>query len=141
MPSNIVGRLPLLATALLLATLGGCGNKLEAEVSGVVTLNGQPIGPGTVNFAPMSGGSNPAVGTIMPDGSYSLKTSRTVGLAAGTYRVAVSVFENQASTAPGQRSNAPPKLRTPEKYNSVETSGLQFEVEPGDNTIDIELTS
>ena len=141
MSAKFLGRLPLLATALVVATLQGCADKLEAEVSGVVTLDGQPIGPGTVNFSPLDGESNPAVGTIAPDGSYTLKTSRTVGLAAGTYRIAVSVFENQASSAPGQRSNAPPKLRTPEKYNSVETSGLQFEVEPGHNTLNIELTS
>ena len=141
MSTKIIGRRPLFATALFVAMLQGCANKLEAEVSGTVTLDGQPIGPGTVNFSPVGGESNPAVGTIMPDGSYMLKTSRTVGLAPGTYRVAVSVFENQEALAPGQRSNAPPRLRTPEKYNSVETSGLEFKVEPGRNTIDLKLAS
>jgi hypothetical protein len=35
----------------------------------------------------------------------------------------------------------PAKLVTPQKYADTETSGLQYTVAPGDNTIDIELSS
>jgi hypothetical protein len=133
---------PAFLLILVIGVVGvsGCSGGLESEVSGTATLDGKTIGPGTVNFSPVDGKSNPAVGTIKPNGTYFLKTSREDGLRAGNYKVAVSVFE-QSATPTGERSMAPPKLLTPEKYNTIETSGLEFEVKPGNNTIDIELTS
>jgi hypothetical protein len=126
-----------LSLALPLLFLAGCGSNLESTVSGSVTLDGKKIGPGVVNFSPAAGDQNPAVGTIMPDGSYTLKSSRTAGLAAGKYRVAVTVFAQQS----GERTGEAPKLVTPEKYNTIETSGLEYDVVPGSNTIDLELVS
>ena len=126
---------------ILLASLIGCSQRLESTVSGTVTLDGERIGPGVVNFSLVSGDANPAIGAIQPDGSYFLKTSRTEGLLAGKYKVAVSVFVQPANLRPGERSMAEPKLRTPEKYDSCDTSGLEFDVAPGSNTIDIKLTS
>jgi len=123
------------------ATIAGCGGSdFGAEVSGRVTLDGNPVGPGVVVFAPTAGNTNPPEGAILPDGSYFLKTSRDVGLRPGAYKVAVSVYD-VPDLKPGERTSAPPKLVTPPKYSSVETSGLQFEVQPGGNTIDIELSS
>jgi hypothetical protein len=104
-----------------------------------VTLDGNRIGPGTVVFAPVDGGK-PATGSIDDDGNYSLKTSREMGLAAGKYTVAVSIRELPENVKRGDR---PPlgKLLIPEKYEQSTTSGLEYEVESGDNTIDIPLTS
>jgi hypothetical protein len=92
-----------------------------------------------VVFAPASGGK-PATGSIESDGSYTLNTSREVGLAAGKYNVAVSVREMPQNVKRGDRP-PPGKLLIPEKYEQSTTSGLEYEVKPGDNTIDIELTS
>lgn len=129
----------LLLTALI--PVAGCSDSgLESHVSGKVTLDGQPVGPGAVVFAPVDGQSNPADGAIQLDGSYSLKTSRQAGLKAGEYKVSVSVFD-QPPVQPGERSMTPAKLVTPQKYADTETSGLQYAVEPGDNTINIELSS
>jgi hypothetical protein len=126
---------------VIAAALAGCsGSDLGAEVSGQVTLDGESVGPGVVVFAPVDGKSNPPEGAIMPDGSYFLKTSRDLGLRPGAYKVAVSVY-NSPDVKPGERSTVLPKLVTPEKYSSAETSGLQYEVKPGDNTIDIDLLS
>jgi hypothetical protein len=113
---------------------------MESEVSGKVTLDGQPVGPGAVVFAPVDGQSNPADGAIQLDGSYFLKTSREVGLKPGDYKASVSVFD-QPEVRPGERSMTPAKLVTPQKYADTETSGLQYTVEPGENTIDIELST
>jgi hypothetical protein len=125
----------------MLTTVAGCaGSDLGAEVSGRVTLDGNPVGPGVVVFAPTNGNANPPEGAILPDGSYFLKTSRDIGLRPGKYRVAVSVYESQ-NLQPGERGTAPPKLVTPEKYASHETSGLEFDVASGDNAIDIKLVS
>jgi hypothetical protein len=131
----------VLAVVLFLPAVVGCSNSLEATVSGTVTLDSKPIGPGVVTFAPMAGGSNPAVGAIQPNGSYFLKTSRTVGLIAGNYRVAVTVHEQPANAKPGERIMTPSKLLTPQKYANVETSELEFEVQHGKNSIDIPLVS
>jgi hypothetical protein len=130
----------LLAALLVTATLGCRGSELGAEASGTVTLDGHAVGPGVVVFAPLDASRNPSEGAIQPDGSYFLKTSRELGLAPGRYAVAISVFEDP-EIAPGERSMVPSKLVTPEKYASHETSGLEYDVAPGSNTIDLELTS
>jgi len=133
----------LLPVVLVLAAVFilGCGSEFAASVSGTVTLDGKTIGPGVVNFSPTDLKSNPAVGTISPDGSYVLKSNRTEGLPPGKYRVAVTVFEQSPEAARGERSNAPPKLLTPAKYDNAETSGFEFDVVTGSNTIDLPLTS
>lgn len=135
---RVVSKALLLTTSLVLLSAGCSQNSLESSVAGKVTLDGQPIGPGTVVFS--SGTKNPAVGAIDVSGNYSLKTSRTAGLAAGKYRVAVSVREVPPNSQPGDRL-PPGKLLHPEKYEAVETSGLEFDVVPGSNTIDLALTS
>jgi hypothetical protein len=119
--------------------VGCAGSSQESRVSGQVTLDGNNIGPGMVVFAP-EGGGKPATGSIESDGSYTMNTSRDVGLAAGTYKVAVSVREMPQNVKRGDRP-PPGKLLIPEKYEQSTTSGLEYEVKPGDNTIDIELSS
>jgi hypothetical protein len=127
----------------ILVALGpvvGCsGTNQEAEVSGTVTLDAKSIGPGIVVFAPIEG-KTPATGTIEPNGNYSLKTSRETGLAAGKYRASVSIREMPATVNPGDRP-PPGKLLIPEKYELSTTSGLEYDVMPGSNTIDIALSS
>ena len=113
---------------------------MQSEVSGTVTLDGKKIGPGTIVFSPTTKGTKPATGSVEGDGSYMLKTSREFGLSAGTYRVAVSIREMPQNVKRGDR---PPlgKLLIPEKYEDETKSGLQYEVSPGKNTINIELAS
>jgi hypothetical protein len=113
---------------------------MESQVNGTVTLDGRPVGPGVAMFIPADGKSNPAQGAIMPDGAYSLKTNRDVGLHAGTYKVSVMVLD-QPEVKPGERSNVPAKIVTPQKYADASTSGLTYEVKPGKNAIDIPLSS
>jgi hypothetical protein len=127
--------------AAIIAVFVGCrGSSLESEVSGTVTLDGNKIGPGTIVFAPTAPGSKPATGSIESDGSFRLKTSREAGLATGAYRVAVSIRKMPENVKRGER---PPlgKLLIPEKYEDETKSGLQYEVSPGRNTINIELVS
>jgi hypothetical protein len=119
----------------------GCpGSSMESEVSGVVTIDGKKIGPGIIVFAPTDPNGTPATGSIENDGTYTLKTSRESGLAAGSYRVAVSIREMPQNVKRGDRP-PPGKLLIPEKYEDDTRSGLQYEVSPGRNTIDIDLAS
>jgi hypothetical protein len=120
----------------------GCsGGGLGAEVSGKVALDGEPIGPGVVIFAPIAGGENPATGAIQTDGSYFLKTSREEGLRPGKYQVALQINEIPTDLAPGQRDMRPAKSRIPIKYIDVKNSGLEYDVAAGSNSINIEMTS
>jgi hypothetical protein len=119
----------------------GCSrSSQESRVSGIVTLDGKEIGPGTVVFAPTGGGNKPATGSIESGGSYVLMTSRETGLAPGKYQAAISIREVPQNVKRGDRP-PPGKLLIPEKYEESSTSGLEYEVQPGDNTINIELSS
>lgn len=113
---------------------------MESDVSGTVTLDGTKVGPGIIVFAPAERGGKPATGSIEGDGSYNLKTSRATGLSAGTYRVAVSILEMPQNVKRGDRP-PPGKSLIPEKYGDENTSGLQYDVAPGSNMINIELVS
>jgi hypothetical protein len=122
--------------------MAGCfGSGLGADVEGMVSLDGKPIGPGVVIFAPVEGSENPATGAIQTDGSYFLKTSRERGVRPGSYKVALQIHEIPTDRAYGERDMRPVKSRIPEKFTTVGTSGLTFDVDAGSNTIDIPLTS
>ena len=136
-----IRQLELMLGSLCLACALGCsGGDFESNVSGTVTLDGKAIGPGFLVFAPVAGDTNPANGAIQSDGSYELKTANTAGLRAGKYKVSVTVLD-QPDVPPGERSYVVAKSRIPEKYSNIETSGLEFDVESGSNTIDIPLSS
>jgi len=125
---------------LLLLALCGCSNSSqESRVSGHVTVDGNRLGPGTVVFASVGGGK-PATGSIDAGGSYSMNTSRELGLAPGKYKVAVSIRELPQNVKRGDRP-PPGKLLIPERYEQNTSSGLEYDVKPGQNTIDIELKS
>lgn len=126
----------------LLGLLSGCGNGL-AEVSGVVTLDGQPLRGGqgvvaTVMFQPVSGSGSPGVGNVDPDGRYKLFTGVRPGAAPGEYVVTCSATQVIPSNDGGAASG---KALTDPKYASAQTSGLACSVRPGDNTFDIALES
>jgi hypothetical protein len=118
----------------------GCHRSFqESQVSGTVSLDGKQIGPGIVVFAP-AGKGTPAMGPVDNGGSYSMSTSHEVGLSAGKYKVGVSIREVPTNVKRGDRP-PPGKSLIPEKYEDSATSGLQFDVAPGSNTINIELKS
>lgn len=130
-----------LGTAIIVVTAGCFGSKFESQVSGIVTLDGQPIGPGVVIFAPSDVKTNPARGNIQPSGTFELMTSRDFGLPPGKYKVGLQIVEIPTDLAPGERDMRPAKSRIPDKYSDTTTSGLEYDVNPGSNTIDIDLSS
>jgi hypothetical protein len=131
----------ILTLGMVVPSFIGCsGSSMESEVSGTVTLDGKKIGPGMIVFVPSEPGGKPATGSIEADGSYTMNTSRALGLKAGSYRVAISIHEMPQNVKRGDRP-PPGKLLTPAKYEDDTTSGLQYQVKPGSNTINIELSS
>jgi hypothetical protein len=123
-------------------SLCGCGNGL-ASVTGMVTLDGQPIAGGSdvhamVCFTP-EGGGPPGIGTIDAAGHYSISTGSAGGIRPGKYLVAVSATKLIPSGVPGMPGGGRPI--TPSKYANPKESGFEVDIQPGSNGLDFKLVS
>ena len=121
-----------------LFVLSGCSPN-AASVTGTVTLDGQPLKTGDVSFHPAGANGAVAYGKIDPDGKYVISTGDETGLAPGQY--AVTVVATEAVPLPTGNVEVIPKVLTPLKYNTPETTDIKVEVKPGANEIPIELKS
>ena len=115
--------------------LSGCGAKLPT-VQGTVTMDGASVPNAKVVFEapdrPM------AVATTDEEGRYDVMTGSQRGMAAGSYKVAISAYV----TKDGGTESPVPILSTPKRYNSAQTSGLTAEVKDGRNqNVDFQLES
>jgi hypothetical protein len=119
---------------------GGCGGPYDSTVQGVVRLDGVAVPRGTVAFNPVEGGPA-AYARIESDGSYQVSTGREKGLPDGEYEVTVTSNERASNPQPTGGPPPPGKAITPLWYRSKATSGLRFTVNPGENTIDLELST
>lgn len=137
--SQPAARLSRLAGACIVVavcmTLSGCGNGL-AQVSGQVTLDGQPIRGGkgdtrvTVQLQPADGIGATAVGLADENGNYKIATGSQAGIKPGDYYVSCAV-----STLGVAGPIADPK------FANTKTSGLKLNVQPGKNEYNIPLHS
>ena len=132
-----------LAAAVLVIATAGCGNGL-AQVSGAVTLDGQPLRGGngvraTVFFQPASGDGRAAVGILDENGQFQLSSGSEEGVAPGEYLVSCTATQIIPSKNPGGTPSG--KRITPQIYASARTSGFQFKVEPGGNEFNLTLSS
>lgn len=135
----------LLAFASLLV-IAGCGASHELEtapVTGMVTLDGTPLTEGAVLFLPLKGRGSTAA--IQSDGTYSMITyGSNDGATVGQHRIVVKTLNDTTVT---DKDPVPTSTRQntsviPIRYQSVKTSGLEFDVKPGvDNVFDIKLTT
>lgn len=127
-------RLRLSLSLLALFVLYGCGGKLDSSVSGLVTIDGEPLRTGRVVFHAVTGGAM-AYGTIDADGRYKITTGREKGLTAGDYVVTVVATE----APPGPIGESYGKLISPTQYTTQETTTLKFTIQRGANRIDLPL--
>lgn len=121
------------------ALVVGCGGGTDLlPVNGTVTLNGQPLGSGIVQFEPVGAG-RPATGRLDANGNFQLTTDGETGARTGEYRVSVL----PAGFARSEEDTRPPeKSPIPARYHSPGESGLRFTVEAGsENSFDVQLTS
>ena len=125
--------------------VAGCGSDAElGSVHGVVRLDGKPVATGTVRFLPTAGRA--ASGKIESDGSFVLGTyGKSDGALIGMHQVAIIAYETPASTGgrPDTTKASPgtTKPLVPMRYMAPGTSGLTFEVKPGQNYAEFDLTS
>lgn len=121
---------------VLVACLIGCGGPAHPEVgrvSGVVTLDGQPLPEATVMFQPAEGRASQA--TTDSAGKYSLTYLDGVpGAKLGSHTVIIR------TEIPGEDGQPPiAKEKLPKRYH--DQTELTAEVKPGSNTFDFPLTS
>lgn len=123
----------LFCLAFLIAATLGCGTH-ESSVTGTVTLDDVPLSRGTVTFHPKAGGAA-AYARIDAEGHYTIKTGDQEGLKPGEYVVTVVA----TTPPPPENPSGFGKLLTPERYGTVEKSGLEYTVSTGHNRIDLRL--
>ena len=125
-------------TAFALATPFGCsqGDGRRA-VGGTVTVDGQPLAVGLINFQPVEGARAASAGTSIEQGKFELPAKR--GLLPGKYRVLIQAFRETGRT-----------IDDPQRGKVSETVSIRFKrtgaleavvAEEGPNRFDFELTS
>lgn len=118
---------------VLVAPIGGCadGRPRRVPVSGRVTTDGAPLKHGSVLFVPDEG--RPAGGALDSDGRFTLTCfEKDDGVIPGRYRVQIKGTEPMGEVA--QRWHAPMK------YSKAATSGIEYDISGGTDSILIELT-
>ena len=119
----------------------GCGGPADFEglqpVKGKVTLDGQPVTDGFVQFWPADKTQPTSYAQINSDGTYELTAGEgQMGAVAGQHKVTVNgPEENSFDDAPQ------PDVAVPEIYSMVDTTPITVEVQGGENNIDLELSS
>lgn len=136
--TQLVGLLS--CTTILFCALG-CGNTGEATVSGLVTLDGSIVPNANISFIP-SGGGTQAYAVSDASGNYEVYTGQQPGLKPGEYRISL-IARDKPAIEKTEDGGAPPPGRalTPKWYGSPATSGLSFQIRPGANEINLELSS
>jgi hypothetical protein len=129
-----------MTTVIAVALVSGCGGPYDASVTGVITMNGTSLPRGTIKFTPEKSGPS-GYGLIDNAGSYSIMTGREEGLPSGPYVVTVVANEPSMPNANPSLPPTPGKPITPAWYRNPAQSPLKYTVEPGDNEINLELTS
>lgn len=141
---------------------GGCssgtGRAPTYQVTGTVTLKGQPLEGATVAFVPAEGGSHEAA-TGITDAAGKFKLSTFLaddGAQAGDYRIKVSKFDIKKPTKEEQdryisieeeqkiqfgdeKPTPPAKNLLDKKFASEATSGFTHTVKKGANTVELKL--
>jgi hypothetical protein len=126
------------AAAFALIAAGGCGGKSVSTVHGKVTLDGEPIAAGDIQFLPTGGSSRKAAAPI-EQGAYAL--APTDALPPGEYRVEIRwpkpTGRKIPSADPGMQADETKEV-VPARYNSDST--LKVEIGGGDVEKDFALT-
>ena len=120
--------------------LSGCGgNPKVATVSGVVTLDGEPIDRASVLFQPQEGG-RPSFAVTDEQGRYKLSYSRSQnGATIGSCVVKITKLSDSDEESGGSAGKAAPtSVKIPDRYRK---EPLTVTVLPQHNTIDLELTT
>jgi hypothetical protein len=136
--NNATLHLAALPVLLLISTsLSGCGGDGRVPVSGTVTVDGQLLEGGAVNFRPLDAAAANTSGTDIEHGRFEIPAAR--GLKPGKYRVSFLAFQ------PSGRMIQDPEFGPVAEQVRVrfkESDTLQATVEQrGENRFDFVLTT
>ena len=114
--------------------VAGCGDG-RLGVSGSVTVNGQPMESGTINFRPTGDTKGNSAGAGIVDGKYEVRSEK--GLKPGKYKVTIQGYRKTGR-----------KIRDPQigmvdetlPVNFKEAGKLEVTVDSGNTTHDFQLT-
>ncbi len=132
---------PLMVAVLgfVAITAAGCsGGQYEnlGEVSGTITLDGEPLKHAVITFQPTGG--RPAYGKTGEDGKYTMMyTGSQAGATVGMNTVTITNGGEKRDEETGKVWFQ--KEEVPAKYNSKTT--LEYDVKAGSQTHDFELTT
>ena len=137
-------RIFLVAAVCSCVALAGCGPSVPAlaDVEGVVTLDGKPLGNALVIFVPDAGG-RPATAQTTESGRYRLVYgAQAAGATLGRHRVGISkVVEGPRPSRAGASAEQAEDMQlelVPARYRKP--GALTAEVVAGRNVIDFALT-
>ena len=148
-------RLMAIACCVIGLACVGCGESGPplGQVSGTVTMDGEPLANALVTFTPEAGGRG-SMGKTDGNGKYELAFVDSKGALIGNHKVSVTTVQESSGSAtemssdspeyanqggPADYENATTKEAIPEKYNTK--TELTFDVKAGSNTYDIPLES
>lgn len=127
---------------MALVVYSGCQKQDWGYVTGTVTVDGQPVGPGTLVFEPADKERRNAPSSLAyfdEQGQFEVvSVGKQKGAQAGKYYVVIM------EGAPGVLAdeNAPAQVKPsqiPPRYSDYD-AGLTAHIEPGDQVIDFPLT-
>jgi hypothetical protein len=122
--------------AILLVTCVGCGGSDWGYLEGTVTLNGQPVGPGTISLQPVSEDRAGATAGFGADGKFTVMSAgRKQGARTGEYVVVIRGGENLNEETVGRQ----PVSMIPARYSNPTMSDLRVTIQPGKNTVEFDL--
>jgi hypothetical protein len=131
--------LVLLLTMFTGFVVTGCHHEeSRGRISGWVTFRGQPVSDGIVLFSNTTKGVY-MTANLKPDGSYEVTTAKGAGLPTGQYQVCVCPPLVNGTTGAGPAPKAIICRNIPEKYRTIQTSGLALVVKEGENQFDVAM--
>lgn len=125
----------MLALFLLTGTSGCSNEPILYEVTGTVTLDGQPVEDGQIIFVPLEEGGTPDAGSIQ-NGKFAFKSR------PGPKKVEIQAMkQHPTKTVPDPVTGTRPALESyiPDRYNTK--TELTADVLSNQEVIDFELTS
>ncbi|QDU60693.1 hypothetical protein Pan216_15420 [Planctomycetes bacterium Pan216] len=128
--------------ALASVGIAGCGSEEGPDlgtVTGIVTLDGQPLDNATIWFMPVEGNRR-SIGKTDGSGQYKLFYTRDrAGAELGAHKVSItSEFDTPVNEATGEPAHSRPEM-LPARYH--EQTELTADVDKGSNTFNFDLTS
>lgn len=133
----------LVGFAIAATVVAGCNDGPPmVSVTGLVTLDGNPVPDAAVVFEPTQSGPIGAA-TTDSEGKFKLVTSTREGLIPGEYRASVTKYEMLGidPNKPGDFTNAKMQWVVPEKYSQMATSGLMYKIDKSDDALEVQLIS